>query len=179
MKRIFFTFILLLSFVFLSWGQSSTTDYVTFDKGFWIAGEFRPAYTLHISSSDSPVMELDVTGGYRFNEFVRVGIGFGGRYYIKSDRLRKGNISWSFPIYANIRGNFIPTGYRDVVPYYSFDMGGSIRDGFMWRPTVGIRVGQKRSAFLLGLTYTGQSLINTHDKRNYCSMLGLTLGYEY
>lgn len=179
MKRVLFYLFLLISVVFSSRGQSITADYFTYERGFWVAGEFRPSYTLLMSSSNSSVMELDVTGGYRFNDFVRIGIGFGGRYYINSDRIRKGNINWSFPIYANIRGNFIPTGYRDVVPYYSVDFGGSIRDGLMWRPTIGIRVGQQRSAFLLGLTYTGQSLINNHNDRIYCSMLGLTLGYEY
>lgn len=179
MKKILFTLCLFIGFNISSHAQSFTQDYATYDRGFWMAGEFRPAYTLNVSSSNSPVIELDVVGGYRFNEFVRVGVGFGGRYYIKSENIRNGNISWSFPIYTNIRGNFIPTGYRDVVPYYSIDLGGTIRDGFMWRPTVGLRIGQKRSAFLLGLTYTGQSLINNYLERRYCSMLGLTLGYEY
>lgn len=179
MKKLFLTLCLLTGILISSYAQSLTSDYTSYDRGFWIAGEFRPSYTLNISSSNSPVVELDVNGGYRFNEYVRIGVGFGGRYYIKSTNVRSGNISWSFPIYSNIRGNFIPTGYRDVVPYYSLDLGGTIRDGFMWRPTVGIRIGQKRSAFLLGLTYTGQSLINRNEKRSYCSMLGLTLGYEY
>ena len=91
---------------------------------------------------------------------------------------------WAFPIFLNVRGNFIPTRYRDVVPYYSFDIGVTVRDGFMLRPTVGLRVGRERSAFLVGLGYVGQDLStysrdNLRKTRRFVNFITLKLGYEF
>ncbi len=122
--------------------------------------------------------------GYRFNEYVRVGLGLGARYYFDNNKVRSTLSEWAFPIFLNIRGNFIPTRYRDVVPYYSFDIGGTVRDGFMLRPTVGLRVGLERSAFLVGLGYVGQDLStysrdNLRKTRRFVNFITLKLGYEF
>ena len=93
--------------------------------------------------------EIDAVAGYRFNEYVRVGLGLGARYYFDNNKVRSTLSEWAFPIFLNVRGNFIPTRYRDVVPYYSFDIGVTVRDGFMLRPTVGLRVGRERSAWAM------------------------------
>lgn len=155
-------------------------SYENTDKGFWIAGQVQGAYSLMLHGNNIPMIELDVTGGYRFNEYLRAGLGLGVRYYINNKKMRKSSVALSMPVYANVRGNIIHGGYRTVVPYYSLDIGGAVRDGFLWRPTIGIRVGQERSAFLAGLTYTGQCYksANTNNTR-YGSFLGITLGYEY
>lgn len=153
--------------------------YNDIDHGFWIAGQLQAGYSLFMHDTNRPYTEINVTGGYRVNEFLRFGVGFGGRYYIDSKLIRGDKLDWSFPIYANVRGNIIHTGYNTVVPYYSFDIGGAIRDGFFMRPTIGIRVGQERSAFLVGITYTGQQLKKVNQKYRFASFLGLTLGYEY
>lgn len=149
------------------------------DTGFWMSAQVNGSYSVFISDKCTPWTELDVAGGYRFNQYLKVGVGFGGRYYFENDRLRNNNVKWSFPVFATVRGNFIPDDYRTVTPYYSFDIGGAIRDGFMWRPTVGLRIGQSRSAFLVGITYTGQSLKYKTGKDRYISGVGLTLGYEF
>ncbi len=149
------------------------------DTGFWFSPQLSGGYTLFLSKHCSPWSELDLAGGYRFSQYLKVGIGIGGRYYFDNSKLRKSDIGWSFPIYATVRGNFIPETYRTVVPYYSCDLGGAIRDGFMWRPTFGIRVGQARSAFLVGISYIGQSLKYWNGDGKYVSSLGLTIGYEY
>lgn len=155
-------------------------SYWNIDKGFWISGQLQGAYSLMLRGNNIPMIELDVTGGYRFNEYLRTGIGFGVRYYIDNRKMRKSDVALSMPIYANIRGNIIHGGYRTVVPYYSLDIGGAVRDGFLWRPTIGIRVGQERSAFLAGLVYTGQCYKSVEtNKSRYGSFLGITLGYEY
>ena len=122
--------------------------------------------------------------GYRFNEYVRVGLGLGARYYFDNNKVRSTLSEWAFPIFLNVRGNFIPTRYRDVVPYYSFDIGGTVRDGFMLRPTVGLRVGRERSAFLVGLGYVGQDLStysrdNLRKTRRFVNFITLKLGYEF
>lgn len=122
--------------------------------------------------------------GYRFNEYVRVGLGLGARYYFDNNKVRSTLSEWAFPIFLNVRGNFIPTRYRDVVPYYSFDIGVTVRDGFMLRPTVGLRVGRERSAFLVGLGYVGQDLStysrdNLRKTRRFVNFITLKLGYEF
>lgn len=162
-------------------------NYSADNTGFWIAAEAVGGYSCRLYNSNFALAEIDVTAGYRLNEYLRVGLGFGGRYYFDNSAVRYNGSEWAFPLYANARGNFIPTDYRTTVPYWSFDLGGTILDGFMMRPTVGLRIGQKRSAFLLGLTYTGQSLkgytINergTRDpKTKFVSFISLKLGYEF
>lgn len=161
--------------------------YTENETGFWCSAEAVGAYSCRLFNSNFSLAEVDFTGGYRFNEYLRVGIGIGGRYYFDNSKVRYTSSEWAFPLYANVRGNFIPTQYRSVVPFYSFDLGGTIRDGFMMRPTVGIRVGQERHAFLLGVGYTGQDLksfeINDMghkvSKRKFVSFVTLKLGYEF
>lgn len=164
------------------------TDYATRDTGFWIAGEATGGYSCRLMHSNFSFAEVTATGGWRFNSYFRLGLGFGGRCYFDNDKVRTTASEWAFPIFANVRGNFIPTDYRDVVPYYSVDIGGTVRDGFLFRPAVGIRVGQNRGAFLLALAYTGQDLRSfafnkatfTYDKqRKFVSFISLRLGYEF
>lgn len=155
------------------------TDYADFDKGFWCRATLSGAYTLFMSANNVPLTELDLACGYRFNQYLKAGIGIGFRYYINNRDIRSDRHKWGFPIYATVSGNIIGEAYRSVVPYYTLDLGGTIRDGFMWRPTFGIRIGQPRSAFLLGITYTGQTLEYKTGKNRYCSALGLTIGYEF
>lgn len=159
--------------------DENLNNYSTYDTGFWIAGELSGGYSLRLKHSNSAIMELDVVGGYRFNQFLKAGIGIGGRYYFSNDNLRAANIAWSFPLYAEVRGNIINEAYYNVVPYYSFDIGGALRDGFMLRPTIGMRVGQKRSAFLLGLQLTAQSMRVAQGERKMIGLLSLKVGYEF
>lgn len=155
-------------------------SYVNKDTGLWISAQFLGAYSIMLTHTNRPLVEVNVTGGYRFNEYLKAGIGLGLRYYIDGHKIRASKVNLSMPIYANVRGNLIHGGYKTVVPYYSFDIGASVRDGFMMRPTIGIRVGQLRSAFLAGLTYMGQCYksANTYTTK-YGSFIGVTLGYEY
>lgn len=161
-------------------------DYTANNTGFWCAVEVEGAYSLNLSNANIPMTGLMFTGGYRFNDYFRIGLGAEARYFINNDKIRYSSISWDFPLFVNLRGNFMPTGYRDVVPYWSVDFGGAIRDDFMWRPTIGIRVGSQRSAFIVGLTYTGQILkafkctdTDVVKDNKYTSFLGLRLGYEF
>lgn len=155
------------------------TDYTTNDTGFWGAVQGFGASTLFIDARCTQLAELDLVGGYRFSQYLKVGLGLGARYYFNNTRLRDSSIEWAMPLFATVRGNFIHEGYRNVVPYYSIDVGGAVRDGFMWRPAVGIRVGQPRNAFTLALTYMGQNLTYKDGKDKYVSALGLTVGYEF
>lgn len=154
-------------------------DYTDRQTGFWFRATVNASYTIFQTKKCTPFAEVDVAGGYRFSQYLRAGVGVGLRGYFNNDDLRSTKSELSYPIFATVSGNFIDDEFRTVTPYWSMDMGGAIKDGFMWRPTIGIRVGQSRSAFLLGVTYTGQNLKYKTGKDRYVSAVGLTLGYEF
>lgn len=166
---------------------NSYKDYSFYDKGFWCAVELQGGYSCNIDSYNVALSELDIVGGYRFNEYFRAGLGLGVRYYFNNEKVRYSDIKWAFPIFANVRGNIISGESRTVVPYYSVDLGGTIRDGFMFRPTIGLRIGESRSAFLVGLSYMGQTLKSYKAGKDntivpdyeYTSFVTLKLGYEF
>lgn len=157
------------------------------DNGFWYATELMGGYSCRTANANSGLAEIDVTAGYRFNQWARVGLGLGFRYYFNSENIRYCTFKGSFPIYLNVRGNLAGDIYRSITPYYSFDIGGAIRDGFMLRPTVGVRFGTSRSAFLLGISYMAQSVptiaINVkgelYKKQTMISFLNIRFGYEF
>lgn len=120
---------------------TSHYDYREANSGFWWSVELGAGCSCRINADNFGLTELDVTLGYRFNEYLRIGAGIGGRYYLRNERVRRSDIAWAMPLYFNLRGNFIPTNGRPVVPYYSIDLGATVRDGFMVRPAIGIRVG--------------------------------------
>ncbi len=158
----------------------SLVDYMDFDRGFWIRANFNASMSIFVSHKCTPLFDVTVAGGYRFNQFLKVGIGLGARVYVMNDDIRTRTSMWAMPLFATIEGNIINDDNRTVTPYYSFDIGGTMPDGFMMRPTVGLRIGQSRSAFLVGLTYTGQVLKYKYSMTNrFISCLGVSLGYEY
>lgn len=163
-------------------------DYGANATGFWNAVELQGGYSVNHGHSNIPMTELDYVAGYRFSEYLRAGVGLGARFYPNSTKLRYTSWKWSFPIYLNLRGNFISREqYRTVVPYWSVDAGAAIRDGFMVRPTVGIRIGDfDRSAFLVGLSYLAQNvrvakiIADGVTRDNYiASFITLKIGYEF
>lgn len=163
-------------------GSGSTyKEYYNMDRGFWFGFDLYGGISTNVNGLNGGLGELDLTVGYRVNEYFKIGAGVGGRYYIKNTNLRLRSTEWSFPIYGTIRGNMLPSYERSVVPYYSISAGYAIRDGFMIRPTIGARFGElKRSSFLLGVSYLGQMLerpITGKDK--YQSFITLNLGYEF
>ena len=168
-------------------GLNSYKEYREFDKGFWFAVELQGGISFLHEKENVGIMELDFTGGYRFNEYLHTGLGLGLRYYLNNEKLRYSSVQWAYPIYLNIRGNIIPCEHRTIVPYYSFDIGYAIKDGVLMRPTIGVRIGEKRSVLLLGLSYMGQSLksykINNDNsvvtEKLFSSFFTLKIGYEF
>lgn len=159
-------------------------DLTASGKGFFIAVEAAGGYSLNLHNANLGAAEINVAGGYRFNTYFRAGIGFGGRAYFHDASLRRHTSAFALPLYVDFRGNFIPDDYRNVVPYWSMDIGGTFPDGVMLRPTIGLRIGQPRSAFLVGISYMGQSLklpVDADGKKSskFTSMLMLRLGYEF
>ncbi len=163
-------------------GKRTFNRYYEYDRGFWFGFDLYGGISTNVGSkrSNSPVTELDATVGYRFNEYVKVGVGAGVRYYINGENIRYRDADIVFPIYANVRGNIIPSYERKVVPYYSLSVGGVVDDGVMVRPTIGARFGDfKRSSFLLGLSYLGQSMKDPWNENRFQSFVVLSVGYEF
>lgn len=163
--------------------DNSVRPVAEFDRGFWFAVEASMGYTCRTGGDNVGMPELDITVGYRLNQYIKPGIGIGARYFINNSNIRRYSRKWDWPIYATVRGNLIDETYRDIVPYYSFDIGGAIQDGFMVRPTIGVRFGTSRSAFTLGLSYVGQSFASWNDDgekaSKFYSGVALRLGYEF
>lgn len=162
---------------------SHGSNYLQYSEGFFMAVEASGGYSLNINRPNFGYAELDVVGGYRFSEYLRAGIGLGGRYYANNVDARNTSSRWGLPLFLNLRGNFIPGEYRDVVPFWSADIGTTFPDGVMFRPSIGIRVGQERSAFILSVGYLGQSIRTygngEHADHPFYSFITMKLGYEF
>lgn len=162
------------------------TNYVTLDRGLWFSAEALGGYSCYLHGHNMGLVEVDVTAGYRFNEYLKVGLGLGGRYYISQQNLRRHDDKWGMPIFATVRGNIIPGKYRHTVPYWGVEAGASIRDGFFFRPTIGMRIGELREAFTLGLSYMGQNIATYKGEGplpvkgdRFTNFVCVRLGYEF
>ncbi|MCD8290912.1 MAG: hypothetical protein LUC91_05360 [Prevotella sp.] len=188
MKKLF-----LLSFVFcatiiyaqevrlpeLPKNRTHYTDYNIKESGYWTTITANVTTTLRFNHKNMQNIGADWINGYRFNEFLRVGIGLGLRYYINNDHVRSSDVAWTFPIFADIRGNIISQQDRGAVPYWSVDLGGEVRGGIYFSPTIGYRFGTQRGSFLVGISYTLQQS-DTWKKSDECySGVSIKLGYEF
>ena len=159
------------------------------NKGFWAAVDLGSGIAFTKWGTGIP---LDISGvlGYRLNEFFKVGFGFGGRGYLKSEKLRDNTDdaptmkNWTFPLFLSTRGDFIKREYRVMVPYWRCDVGYAIQDGFFFAPGFGLSFGSgARHKFNLGISYVGQCSKVLDDtlasKNGYINMFQLRLGYEF
>lgn len=160
--------------------QSSYTEFSLKEKGYWWSLDFTIGPSLTFNERNLLTTGINFVNGYRFDEYLRVGIGIGVQYHAaNNNNIRETDIKWTMPIYLNARGNFMSQEVREIVPFWSIDVGGVIRDGFMFTPSVGARIGEQRSAFLFSLGYSFRTIdaIEKHAKaRNY---IVLKLGYEF
>lgn len=170
------------------------TEYFEREKGYWAAADLGVGVTLdrYNKNNTEPAIPIDLnlTMGYRFNEFITIGIGGGARFYAHQHRQRLNNekkdrgYAWSFPVYGQVRGAFISGHSRTIVPYWQFAVGYTFRDGFMIQPTMGLRFGSAvRNHFTLALGYTAQeSLIYTNAykfENGFLHMMQLKFGYQF
>ena len=150
------------------------------DKGFWSAAEFLGGSTVSTEYPCAQHLQLTWTVGYRFNQYIRIGAGLGGKVYVHNgSKLRAAESNWAVPFFFNARGNFMAQEDRGYSPYWSMNVGYVVKDGFFMSPTLGIRFGAKRSDFLLGVTYSLNRIDNLNVVGTYAHSLMLTLGYEY
>lgn len=188
MKRLFLSSIFLVACTFIQAqerqirlpqkpAEQKYHEYGTTETGYWCSVEYDAGTSLQFGKKNIQGMGLSFTNGYRFSEYLRVGVGAGVRYYINNNEVRDTDVKWAFPLYANLRGNIMSMDVRDIVPYYSVNVGGVVRDGFFISPTIGLRIGDPRSAFLIGLSYSYED--TSLRSGNGLSALSVRLGYEF
>lgn len=193
--------------------RSSFSDPARRTRGFWAGIELSGGASVSPDYNSMYPVELAVIPGYRFSEFFAVGVGFGFRYYFHNANMRydrefrpyfsvgidpgkelvsEDNYAWAFPIYLDLRGNFLSSKSRRVVPYWSLDAGYTINDGVFVSPTLGLRIGDRvRHHFVIGINYLGQDadlkapaldsrpgLGDGHERR-FFHTLRLKLGYQF
>ncbi len=159
--------------------RAKSVDYSMKETGYWIAAEFSGAFATN-SHHQSAVLQLGIINGYRFSEFLKIGIGVTPRYYFNAipDFCGKNGKPFSLPIYLDIRGNITPQADAMFAFCWSTDLGYSINEGIYASPCIGIRAGGIRHNFLANLYYTfqGHNVINSTEPIH---LIGLRLGYEF
>ncbi|MDE7153964.1 MAG: hypothetical protein K2O00_05920 [Muribaculaceae bacterium] len=200
MKK-FFTFCLMaVSMLPAAWSQNrdvkiptesnlgiTQTDYSQLKTGFFCVGQVATAYTFNAKPLSIGFTDLEGIAGYRFSDYLRAGVGIGVRYYYNVNDVRNMSHKFGMPLFLDLRGNFIPNDYRNVVPFWSVDLGATFPDGVMFRPSIGARVGQPRSAFIVSLGYVGQNIRTYTDEvgttgksaHKFASGVSLSIGYEF
>jgi len=155
-------------------------DHSEKDDGFWCALEGNVGSSIVFNHDNTVRAGLSFIGGYMVNEYLKLGLGIGGNCYTtNNDVIRDTSIEWTMPLYFDARGNIVTQETRNFVPYWSVDIGGAIRDGFFFSPTIGMRIGQKRDSWLLGLSYTVQQIDAIANYPETISIVSLKLGYEF
>lgn len=153
-------------------------DLTAENKGFWCAFEAEGGSSIMESKPNMQFVGLTMTGGYRISEYLRLGVGFGGRMYVHNADVRDTQSKFGIPIYANARGNFISAYDRDGVPFWSFNIGGVTKEGLYLNPTIGYSFGGLRNNFYIGLSYTLSSFKDYTKNNQMYSSFGLKIGYE-
>jgi len=131
-------------------------------KGFYMDGSM--ALMFGKSSEFSSLragLGLGVTGNYRFNSYLSLGLGSELNAFFMTDG------AFSFPVYARIRGSFME---KRVAPIYLIDAGWSfvandsesfstVEGGWFVRPAFGIRINK----FTATVGYQLQQVTTTTD----------------
>ncbi len=154
-------------------------DYSLEESGYWTAIEGTVGSTAMFNRKNMPFGGVSWINGYRFSEFLRVGIGIGFKYHLNNDKVKSSSIPWSFPIFADVRGNIVSQQDRSSVPYWSVDLGGEIRGGLYFTPTIGYRLGMSRSCFLLGIGYKFTQSDTWRKGNEGLNSIVIKLGYEF
>lgn len=146
---------------------------------FWCAIDAGGGSTAMENKKNVAMLVLTYTGGYRLNQYMKIGAGLGVLYYPNSSNVRDTKNHLAMPLFLNVRGNLLSEDIRRTVPYWSLNIGTGIPDGFFLTPSVGLRVGEKRNAFLVSIGYTLRHLKAYPElTENYSGAL-LKLGYEF
>ena len=159
--------------------QTGYRDYENQDYGFWFATEVEGGSTLKGDGLSMQFADAAVTAGYRFNQFLKVGVGVGGRYYFNNGEVRGEDSKWGVPVFANVRGNIISAYDRGAVPFWSVRLGTIINEGLYFSPSVGYSFGGMHNNFQLSVAYVLTNPKYFTLERQTTSAFTLRLGYEF
>ena len=159
--------------------QHNYKDYSMKDNGLWISMEVEGASSIMQNKQNMQFAAPTATIGYRFNEFIRIGVGAGARIYVHNADFRDTGNRFSIPVFLNLRGNVFCKHNRSVAPYWSINLGCVTSEGFYANPTVGYSFGGLRNNFLLGVSYTLSTFTDIGGIHQAYSYFGLKLGYEF
>lgn len=175
MKRVVIIFTLLLGISTISFAQNNeitlpqkpkrakTVDYSVKDSGYWLATQAGVSYC-----GGKLFGQFDFVNGYRFSEFLKVGVGVSPRIGIKS-----------IPVYVDLRGNFFSQADRMFAICWNVDGGYAFNNGGIYAsPSVGMRFGGIRHNFIVGINYMLQGQEND-DEHPLLHAVGLRIGYEF
>ena len=159
-------------------------DYSLKDSGWWIAAQITGGLATTNDNIHAGIMQVDIINGYRFSEFLKVGIGFSPRYYFAQNSfpLRENRMIfgvYSVPIYADVRGNIISQEDTMFAPYWNADFGYTIHEGIFFSPGVGIKIGTVRNNVLFGINYSIQVHNVDEAKGGILHIFSIRLGYEF
>lgn len=166
----------------------------------FFAAELSAGATIEQGLKPAVPLQLSVVNGIRLGQFLQVGVGVGVRYYASNGNVRyyysdtaagdteagekKQYSPWAFPIYADLRGNFISHDGRNLVPYWSLDAGYTLGDkSFYVSPTLGVSIGGYRNNVLVGVFYMGQFMKDPFAtdirKNSMLDGLGVKVGFQF
>lgn len=155
------------------------TNIAEADRGYWCSIELGGGSTTMEGTKNVALAGAAFTNGYRFNQYLKAGVGIGVLYYPNNSNVRAPKAHLAMPLFVNARGNILSDEIRRVVPYWSVNVGAALPDGFFLTPGVGLRIGEKRSALLIGINYTFRHLDAKLGRTENYSGVMLKLGYEF
>ena len=161
-------------------------DYSDLDKGWWCAAEAHIGGLWYDEDYGTGIFSLTFTNGYRFSEYLKIGVGIGARYNLNNDpdytlyrNIHKIKAPMSVPLFVNLRGNIISQKSRMCVPFWNADIGYAILDNFFFNAGVGFRVGAKRNNFAMSANFIGQMVNYKLGDTDFGSGILLKIGYEF
>lgn len=145
----------------------------------WCAIDVGGGSTAMENKKNVAMVGASYTIGYRISQYLKVGVGLGVLYYPNSKNVRDTEKHLAMPLFVNVRGNILSDDIRRTVPFWSVNVGTSIPDGGFLSPSVGLRIGEKRNAFLISVGYTLRHLKSYQENNSNYSGALLKLGYEF
>ena len=144
--------------------------------GFWFSAELNVGALMcqfDDKSGTAVNLAMDITGGYRFSQYLKVGLGLmpGTPIWVSDD---EPDDTFLLPVYFQLRGNFIDDEVRTFVPFWA---------------ALGFRYGQPRHALVMGLAYTARQFeyepsaaagtTAAASQLGWGHILSLKIGYEF
>lgn len=154
-------------------------DHTVTETGYWFSAEGLFGTMADPNSTNLQFIGAQFVNGFRLNEFLRGGVGIGIKHYFKSDDLRTSTTVLGFPLFANLRGNLLSQNDREIVPFWSIESGTEIRSGYYVSPLVGFKIGEQRSSFTVGVSYTMIQMDTKEKDDDIRNCITLKVGYEF